>query len=177
LINLNARNIEVFIGGKNFTRYISYGEFSQTLFDRSGIIRSEGKLNLIRVVDADESLDPMINQVRFARGVPVVIKISDSNNTLQLIPNKELYILNAQVKDYLAQELELTIGCWFSLNEWQTSNDPEFENEVEADTEKKLFTRSELLTYFLNKVSVAICKVAILSKRVKSLLKVITRAI
>lgn len=154
MINLGARKIEVFIGAKDFTRYVSYGEFSNTLFDSSGIIRAEGKLTLIKVFNADESLDPMINQVRFARGTPVKIKITNTSDVLNSLPNSELYILNAQIKDYLAQELELTLGCWFSLNEWQTSNDPEFENEVESDSEKKEYTRQELLTYFLNKISV-----------------------
>jgi len=155
MINLTARGTRLTVGGKDFSKALVAGSVSDALIDRSGVVLRSGSIELARVADLDESLDPRLNLIRWARGVEVSIELKTEAGAWAKLPCQELYILNAQPEDSQGARLTLELGCWLSLNEWQTSTDPEEERQpTEAESKPQVYQRQTLLAEFLGKLNV-----------------------
>jgi hypothetical protein len=154
-INLTARGTRLTVGGKDFSKALVSGSVSDALIDQSGVVLRSGELELARVAGLDESLDPRLNLIRWARGVEVLIELKTQAGDWAKLPCQELYVLNAQPNDSQGARLTLELGCWLSLNEWQTSTDPENEEEfTEEQSLPKVHDRQDLVTSLLGRLGV-----------------------
>ena len=154
-VNLTARGTRLTVGGKDFSSALVEGSVSDALLDQSGVVLRSGSIELARVAGLDESLDPRLNLIRWARGVEVLIELRTEAGTWAQLPCGPLYLLNAQPNDSQGARLKLELGCWLSLNEWQTSTDPENEREItESESVPRKHLRQTLLVELLGKLGV-----------------------
>ena len=154
-INLTARGTRLTVGGKDFSKALVSGSVSDGLLDQGGVVLRSGSIELARVAGLDESLDPRLNLIRWARGVAVLIELKTEAGAWAQLPCKELFLLNAQPNDSQGARLTLELGCWLSLNEWQTSTDPEEERQpTDEESKPKVHDRQTILLDLLGKLNV-----------------------
>ena len=112
--NQSARNVQLTVGGKDFTPCLISFQGSDSHLDPSGLISFTGTIVLGKAIDFDESLDDRKNPTRFCRGTVVTLAIADSTNTLQRHPRGALRILAPKYDDE-KQQLTLDVGDLIAL--------------------------------------------------------------
>ncbi|MBD2771179.1 hypothetical protein [Iningainema tapete] len=122
--NQSARNVRLFIGGKDFTPCMISFQGSDSHLDSSGLISFTGSILLGNAIDFDESLDDRKNPTRFCRGVQVTLEVANSTGVLQRHPRGALRILTPKY-DIEKQQLTLEVGDLIAVLNFKEPTDPD----------------------------------------------------
>lgn len=132
VVNQSARNVRLLIGGANFTPCLISFQGSDSHLDQSGLVSFTGSILLGKALGFSQSLDDRKNPTRFCRGVPVILEIANTANTLARHPRGALRILTAKY-DLELQQLTLEVGDLIALLNFKEPTDPDkAENKCEG---------------------------------------------
>ncbi|MFB2769829.1 hypothetical protein ACE1AT_11150 [Pelatocladus sp. BLCC-F211] len=134
--NQSTRNVQLFIGGKDFTPCLISFQGSDNHLDQSGLVSFTGQIVLGNAIDFDESIDDRKNPTRFCRGRSVILNIANSSGTLLRHPRGALRMLTPKY-DLEKQQLTLEVGDLIALLNFKEPTDPDKANNKDEECQGK----------------------------------------
>lgn len=119
-----ARQVQILIGGTDFSDVFVSGEGSDSHWDESGLIKTQFRLRFQMRAGFPYSLDDRFNLSRYYRGQSITINVADESGVLVRHPRGALRLLTSQYNP-VTQVLELEAGCLLTLYDGREATNPD----------------------------------------------------
>src|SRR6056297_1280091 len=122
-VNVAARLLNLTVGSdaQDWSAAVGTLVIGYDSADESGFVLSTGTLTILEVEGNPESIDPVLNAVRWRPGQPLQLQLENDSGTLVNHPQGALYILSEPDFDERNRILSLQIGCALA---WARSAEP-----------------------------------------------------